>query len=183
MADLRFLLRITQSNYGSGSNYFKVAAEIAYMVTPERSDDSGVRSPLWESYLNPGEVGHFDSFAVTAQRDAQESEHFLPFYGFHIGFQNPYFVDMKRAESMTKILRKIERKLAAFETEHGYAPDFATYLTRVGIALGMKGHCYGVYSQEMRADGTHYRWMNANTLREFFTGDEWRKYSRFSNIA
>lgn len=176
MADLRFLLAVTRTNWSGGSNYFHIKAHVVYIGESSGRNPGEVLNPQFDNYGTAYErsVGDFDSLVVSAQRDAMESEHFLPWYGFGVEFDKFGGVKLKRAESMVKVLRKIERKLDKLQEDFGYPADFSTYLIRVANALGMTGHCYGIRTDEMRPDGTNYRWMNANTLAEWFTRDEWK---------
>lgn len=83
-------------------------------------------------------------------------------YGDTISFR-PHQVEIDRAQSMTATLRRINRGLERLDQQLGRSPDFATFLIRTAHILGCV--TFAEYTEEMRPDGTHYRWMDPDTVR------------------
>ncbi|WP_067481775.1 hypothetical protein [Actinomadura hibisca] len=87
-------------------------------------------------------------------------------YGDTISFR-PYQVELGRAEPMVKTLRRINRGLERLDQQLGRSPDFATSLIRVAHVIGCA--TFAEYFEELRADGSHYRWMDPDSVRWWIT--------------
>lgn len=83
-------------------------------------------------YRAPEEAALAD-FRITAFLDSSE-EHA---WGFSHGYQ-PYLVDLDRAETIVRTLRKIAKGLDKATTEQGHVTDFADYLFRVAKILRIR---------------------------------------------
>lgn len=59
-------------------------------------------------------------------------------YGWSVEYHDSLSIDLRRANSMIKTLRKIDRKLKAFSKKWGDPSSFADYVIRVANALGAK---------------------------------------------
>lgn len=59
-------------------------------------------------------------------------------YGWKLEYSQPWSVDLRRAESMVRTLRKAERGMTKTYAERGDTADFAEFVGRVATALGVK---------------------------------------------
>lgn len=154
--DIRFIVSTKTTANFDDSRYLHVTANVV-VVTAE-----GIRNPLFDSYANEG-AGHLDGYQVTAQMDNTSNR----FYGFRADFGDLYRVGLKRAESMVKVLRKIDRHLAKLDVKYGYVTDVSAFAARVADAIGSTdAHCFGIKSTNgWSHDDSGYRWLDTDGLR------------------
>lgn len=159
--DTRILLTSeTMPDYGSG-RFLRLSAHPVYIIDGEvRNFVDGVMTD------EP-----FADLRITAQHDERSS---TGPYSWRVDYFQPYTVGLRRAETMVKTLRRIDRRMAAMQTELGYPESYAAYVARVGKVLGVKS--YGWRSEEMTINGTHYQWHGADWIvdivQRFVTGFE-----------
>jgi len=75
----------------------------------------------------------------------------------------PNSVDLPRAHSMATFLRRTDRQVAALAQQFGAPSDFAGYLTRFAVALGIT--VFAEHCAELQPDGTHWTWMDTEQMR------------------
>lgn len=151
--DLRFSVRTPEHDWGPGSRYLNVEARIVVL-------DEHRAQPEWVYPRDYGDHNQWADLVVAAQMG--DSHGHGDFYGRDITFA-PHRVNAQRAESMAKVFRSLERKMTDSDARLGYPTDFASYLARVAIAIGMpEVRCFGKPSQ-IHADG--HTWLDVDGLR------------------
>jgi hypothetical protein len=75
--------------------------------------------------------------AITAYLDDTGDKN--AWFGFSTEYVESHRVDLDRAESMTKTLRRLRRDLDRQQDTYGYATDLPTYVARVVVALKLDG--------------------------------------------
>lgn len=98
--------------------------------------DEGIRNP--GSSIYDREDLHLAGLQIRAQADSGSHG---PFYGYDLIYDHPYEVELRRAEAMVKLLRKVDRTL--------------TVLQKLGVKVGAGGWSY---------DENTYRWMDVMGL-------------------
>ncbi len=105
--------------------------------------------------------GPYDDLVVRAQAHMKSGD--AEFYGWSVVYRQPYEVNLDRAETMVKTLRKVNRHMEKLTTKFGSPQNFAEYVGRVADALGAASdNPFGVPST-MYPDGQ--RWTNVDGLR------------------
>jgi hypothetical protein len=118
-----------------------------------------VLSPL---FTDPG--GRYDQYAdlhVRASVDVNNVNNGRS-YAWAYEFR-PITVNLPRAQSMAAFLRRTDRQMAALAQQLGSPTDFADYLARFALALGIT--VFAEHCAELRPDGTHWKWMDVNQMR------------------
>lgn len=88
------------------------------------------------------------------------------FYGYRAEYK-PFCVDLAKAESMTRVLRRIGKRMTELDGRFGYVQDLPTFMGRLAEALAItERQCF---ARRVRGDadinGTGYRWMDVDNLR------------------
>lgn len=76
-------------------------------------------------------------FTVTAQADCDSRER-TNLYGWAARFEDVYAVDARKAESMLRTLKMVDRKLEKFDAEWGRPDKFSTFVIRAAKAIGAR---------------------------------------------
>lgn len=84
-------------------------------------------------------------------------------YGWRVEYKQPYSVTLRDAETMVKLLRKIDKGLAKLDAKLGRAESFGAYVARVAIVLGVE-HFGKKVDANHDYDGTGYRWLGAENF-------------------
>ena len=127
MADTKLRLAMclqVETEYGTS----RIVARIVTVA-----DDGSLRNPLSSSY---DDDAPYADFAVTAYVD---NEHTAP-WGMSYEYRRPFTVNLRTAENMVKILRKIDRGMQRLNASQGYVTEnnYAEYLFRVAGVLGIR---------------------------------------------
>lgn len=156
--DIRFIFDIERD-----VDYERFKAHIVYMVDPDpqRSpNDSGVRNPL-DSDAEP--LASLADFTITAQRSTDPND---DWYAWRISYKRPYRVELHDAERMVKFLRNVTKKLAKLNERYGRPDTLAAFCGRVADVLGcQQSRVWGTRYPELRATGTHYDFIDVDSLR------------------
>lgn len=134
-------------------------ANVVYLTTPDRGrkNDAGVRNPM----ASDGETAAYASLGVTAYFNPE-----FGWYGWGVSYVEPTHVELRQAEHMVKMLRKIRRALDRFNETLGSETDLAGFCGRVAQAIGVtNAMSFGEYAKEMQMSETHYRWTDVDGLR------------------
>jgi hypothetical protein len=153
-------LRIVVNAKRSDADSIRFVGRVTYMADRDENRDGGLRNPL--GFDSDDTLVALADLAITAYHN----EDFGGWYGWAVEYHDAHSIDLRRAELMTKQLRKLNKAMAKLDEQFGTASDFPTYCGRVAHALGCTNpNPFGRYSKEMRANGTHYHWMNVDYLR------------------
>jgi len=160
--DVRFLVDVFTPHYSHSRDYLIVKVQAVYV------SDGHIRNPHFSTY-DPEKVGHLDSFVIEGQA-SKDSQDF--YYSGHRSaqYREIYSVELPRAESMTKTLRRIAKYLDQRWEINGEAQDFAEFCEWVARALGVKrqnlfaikieGHS-GTYDENV------YHWLSTDEFRTY----------------
>lgn len=92
---------------------------------------------------------------------------------YDLCFRDVHSVDQRRAETMVKVLRRVNRALERLREQFGYPKGPAQSAAYLANALGVKGDRPFVrYVKEMRIDGTNYAHMSADSLADWLREQE-----------
>jgi hypothetical protein len=80
--------------------------------------------------------GWMDGFRVNSQINSDERK--SGFYGMDCEYRDVYSIGIRKAESMAKWLKKIDKSLEKQQAELGYCRTCAEYIWRVAKACGCK---------------------------------------------
>lgn len=157
MSNVKFYLQSKRENYGEPS--LLVSLHPAYLT-----EEGAPRNPQWEGLVRNG-LDELASFEISARYGES-----FGWYGWQAEFRDVYCVDLPRAESMVRVLRTVQRKLAAQDKAYGSPPDFPTYCARVAKAVGatLDGSTFGLPAprgETIWASGERYRWTDVDSLR------------------
>lgn len=125
------------------------------VASVSRVTSSGeLRRPSFRS----GDMGaHLADFEVSAYLDRDNEHAWCPGHYF-----DAYRVDLDEAESIVKVLRKIQKGMDKVTREHGYlaADDFTGYLFRVAAIVGIR--TYYVRNSERGREMTGEKFRHAD---------------------
>lgn len=92
----------------------------------------------------------------------------LGWFGWSVAYREPIEVDVERAATMLKILRKVKASMERAEREFGHPESFPAFAMRAVRALGATtDRPFGVHDPARSVDGTKYRWFSPDGLRSF----------------
>lgn len=130
----------------------------AYPVKILDAPESGIRN-----FTNVGfDAEPLADLHVVAQLDRTSNGQ--P-YGWKVEYRDVYSVDLRRADTMLKTLRKVERGLTRIQTELGYPETFPAYLARVAKVLGIKRFGWRVGERNGHSySDNEYRWTDADGM-------------------
>lgn len=114
----------------------------------------------------PEEVALAD-FRITAFLDSSE-EHA---WGFSHGYQ-PYLVDLDRAETIVRTLRKIAKGLDKATAERGHVTDFADYLFRVAKILRIRSFYLRNSDRRREITGQAFAQVDATSIQHWVREQE-----------
>lgn len=100
------------------------------------TDDGEIRNPGYDYGIDDA---HFNDLMVSAYvNDTGESAGNV--YGLSVDYRDVFSVDLKRAEGMVKLLRKVTRGMDKLNDAEGYVSEgaYAAYLLRVARVLGIR---------------------------------------------
>lgn len=125
----------------------------------DRHERGTVLSPLFESggRYNPYADLHVRAL-LNVKGDVSEGR----CYGWSYGYR-PLTVNLARAQTITAMLRRTQRQLAALAQQWGTPADFAAYVSHFAVALGIAA--FAEHTAQMRPDGTHWRWLDVDQMR------------------
>ena len=148
-------------------DFFHVRAAVSYL------DEAGEL----KSYKGPDER-KFDGLTVSCQAggiSATAGE--LEPYAFSVEYRNLYSLDLAKAESAVKVLRKISKGLDKLNAKYGRADRFGAFVLRVADVLGIDSFVFnksespnGWDIRVIDAEAAEY-WINA-AAREWKTETE-----------
>lgn len=125
-SDIRIMISFKEGGGYSDYSYLTLEANITHM-TPE-----GIRNFGGSRYdREPG--SDLAELIVSGQASNSPDE---GFYGLSHEYKNVYAVDLWKADSMAKCLRRIQRRMEAIATKYGSPRDAGTYLAHFADAVG-----------------------------------------------
>lgn len=127
--------------YANPQDYAGKAALVlkAHMVT---CDQQGRQIRNMDSYIgatdvrNPIDESALRDLCAETVEYAGENTH--ESHWWNMTYQQPYEVDLRRAEGMARALKHLQKQIARMEQKEGRPMSFGQYLTRVARAFGAK---------------------------------------------
>ena len=177
-ADVRFYVQVTDSdgNCFGGSQYAHFTAR-AMVLARESHGQSDATYPLTlhapDSYSIPGNARELAGLEITAQMDESSRD----WYGWSVHYSRDQ-VDIRGAEEIVKVLRKITRKMDAIAAEYGRPTDLAAFCAHAVKAITAQGKPFmRPVKPEHDYESSGYRSMDVDSLRWFIQQEtaEWRK--------
>lgn len=161
-------------SYGS----VRLNAEVCYRNMPGKTfnpthDTGTVLNPQFEPWSdNP--YGQFQNLQVTALLDTDSTLNDGRSYGWEYSYHNVFDVNLDFAQQIVKTLRRLNSAMSKLRAERGTPNTFAEYLTHFANAIGCTR--FAEYSKELRADGTHWVWMDIDQMHAWV-----RKHERHNH--
>lgn len=180
--DVRFAVTITgdDGNRYGGTQYRKFHAR-AYIWAPDKySDSHGYELHDPDSYsIEGGKARALKGLQITAQADNDSMKRAgNEWYAWEVSVDR-YVVQLKDAEEILPVLRKIAKRVDALSTELGRPETLAQYCAyAVGaVTRERRPFMHRVTDPARDFEGTGYRAMDANDLAYLLYSDavEWRK--------
>lgn len=116
---------------------------------------------------SPPDEAALADFRITAYLDSSE-EHA---WGFSHGYQ-PYLVDLDRAETIVRTLRKIAKGLDKATTEQGHVTNFADYLFRVAKILRIRSFYLRNSDRRREITGQKFSRVDATSVQHWVREQE-----------
>ena len=86
-------------------------------------------------------------------------------YGWTAEYRNAFSVDLRRAEQMIKLLRKVDRGMEKLRGEWGYPATFPVYVSRVAKIIGATSFGFAVdKGRGWSYDDGEYRWTDVDGM-------------------
>jgi hypothetical protein len=147
--ELALLIDTRTSDYGNG-------ATLHFEIHPVKVlADGSVRN-----FVDWGGSTPLADLRISAQHDHVTAQP----YGWRVEYAQPHSVELARAQSMVKQLRKIERGLERMRAEYAYPESFTAYVTRVAKILGAKRYGWRHPDGGLFPNGERYRWTDADSM-------------------
>jgi len=115
------LARPSKDDSCSGSNggYRHLRFDLVSVVDTYDPDQRQIRNDLRDET---------NDLVLTSQADQYRPDEM---YGYELCYERPYRIGLHRLTRMQQFLAAVERKMERMKQEHGAAPDFASYVTRI----------------------------------------------------
>jgi hypothetical protein len=127
----------------------------------------------------PAAVRALKGLRVQAQMD----DHSAACYGYRVHFGAEHDqLDLREAERILPVLRRIDRKMTALSDRFGYPRDLETFLSHLADALGITGKPFvRRVTDGQDYEGTGHRSMDTDALR-YWLADETSKWRERHSI-
>jgi hypothetical protein len=168
---IRFLVDVRLSKY---SDHGRLEA----VIYPVRLEDGKIRNISW-GYTSEREEYADLRIEGWVDRDSSNQDDF--YFGYNpIEYREVCTVDQRRAETMAKTLRRINKKIESLSSVYGNPQDFAGLCAFFAVAVANSSG--NVFARRVPNSGrgwsyddSEYQWMDSNSLRYYFQ-DELRKW-------
>lgn len=138
------------------TQHFGERPTLQLWATPVKVATDGEVFNYVESSYDPAPLA---DLRVRAQHDYAAEP-----YAWRVEYHSPYAVDLRRAQEMAKMLRKVERGLERVRLEYGYPESFPAYVARVGKILGIKRYGWRHPDGGIFPTGERYRWTDVDGM-------------------
>jgi len=126
---------------GSNGGYRHLKFDLVSVVDTYDPDRRQIRNDLRDET---------NDLVLTSQGDQYRPDEM---YGYELCYERPYRIGLHRLTRMQKFLAAVEKKMERMKQEHGAAPDFASYVTRICRILDV--HCL-IEKREAGSDWSSY---------------------------
>ena len=174
--DLRLHVRFEDSPYNSfGDRYSHVYVMPVIMARGKygRQEFTAWDVDSYELDDVPATVRALKNLRIKAQMDDRNRE----FYAYRVHFDVDQ-VDLREAERILPILRRIDKKMTALSDRFGYPRDLETFLSHLADALGITGRPFvRRVTDDQDYEGHGHRSMDTDSLRWWLADQarEWRE--------
>jgi hypothetical protein len=161
--DIRFIVDVTPKNDSYSGR------SLALTVTPVIIDEAG-------KIRNPDSASEYEGLMVESNLYDSNTDFFL---GYDFVRFDIYRIDARRAESLVKTFRRLQKCFAALDEKWGRPDDTTDTLARLADAVrGSVGFCFGRCTTKggWSYDDNEYRWMDVDGLRSWLQQQikEWK---------
>jgi hypothetical protein len=162
---IRFIVDVAPDQYD--------ATRLLATVYPVYLEDDKIRNCSW-SYLGDRGADYAD-LRVQGWLDKAGG-----WTDFHYGiahepleYREVFSLDLNRAMSMVKTLRRLTKKIDSLKTRYGDPQDFAGYLHYLALAFGNTAPGGAIFARKVSGrnwtyDDNEYLWMDSTALRYYF---------------
>jgi hypothetical protein len=159
--DIRLLVSTEDTN-SFGDQTLRLTVNVVVLT------DDGIRNPSfgWSDETGAGDLANLQVDAWLGKRDSTW------LWPREVEYRSVYDVDLRRAESMVKTLRRINKRFNAMSERYGYPQDLAGWLNYLANAVGAtKTAVFGYlvkrdpHTAINAYDDGDYRWVGVNELR------------------
>lgn len=167
--DVRMLVDVYSPS--GASDYLTAKVTLVYV------SDGHIRNPQFSGY-DPEKVAHLANLSIEGQASKDSTSFYFSWDA--VRYEQLYGVTLRHAESMVRTLKKVEKFLEKATDIDGHPVDFAQYVTRVALALGIKEGNFiacKVGGSSWSYDENTYRWLNEYELRDYLRTrlDQWKE--------
>lgn len=170
--DFRFIVDVRPSRYSTDRNRLDAVIYVVYL------EDGKIRNCSWSSLADPGAEYADLRIEGWIDKDSRDDKDF--YYGHEpLEYREVYSIDQRRAESMAKTLRRLNKKIETLTNKYGRPTDFAGFLSYLAQAMGVNprnAFARKVSGRGWSYDDGEYRWMDVDGLRHHLSEKirEWR---------
>lgn len=154
---LAFVLQV-ESSYGTT----EIVGSVVYL-----GDDGRLRSPLWPDYRHP-EIARYADFRVHAYLDRDNPRA----WGWGHSYTPHKISDIDHAQTILRMLRKIDKGLNATNSEQGYVDHFAAYLFRIAAILRIRTYYVRNFDKTVEMTGERFGRRDAMGVQRWITEHE-----------
>jgi hypothetical protein len=157
--DVRFLVNVAPNQYDP--------TRLDATVYPVIIEDDKIRNCQW-SWLGDRGAEYADLKVVGWLDKGSSSGDF--YCGEPLEYREIFSLDVRRAESMVKTLRRLTKKIDALKAKYGEPQDFAGYLHYLALAVsgGAPRFARKTSGRGWSYDDSEYLWMDSTALRYHF---------------
>jgi hypothetical protein len=179
--DIRFAVTITDTGYAYDRQTYRHFAARAYVLGVDKYGSTGrpeLLSPTDYSVPESGKVRALAGLEITAQADSDSMRRRGDeWYAWTVAYDR-HRIELKDAEEILPILRKITRRIEALTAEHGRPATLAQFCSYAVKAItGERQPFMRKVPDSQDYEGHGYRSMDTDALSYHLQSDatEWRK--------
>ena len=158
--NIRFTITVRPPTYGSDNGRLEA------VVHPVIIEGGKIRNLSWGYGSEGGDLADLQANAWIDKTFDREG--FIFQTSDCLEYREVYSINERRAESMAKTLRLLNRRISKLIEKFGYPQDFAAYLGYLAQAVGCKDRnafARRISNNGWSYDDGEYRWMDVDALR------------------
>lgn len=181
-ADIRFNVTFDSvDDRIGGSNQYAHFTARCYVLAVDKygsKETPELISP--DSYAAPMDAAPLAGLTITAQMDdsTARGDTARAWYGYRVEYEVNRGVELRKAEEMVKVLRKIQRQMDKIAGQYGAPGDLSAFCGYAVTAIAGHGRVFTrPVKPEQDIEGTGYRSMDVSGLRDYIDmeTENWRK--------
>lgn len=179
--DIRFAVTVSDTGYAYDRTTYRHFTARAYVLGVDKYGSSGrpeLLSPTDYSVPESGKTRALAGLQITAQADGDSMKRRGDeWYAWEVSYDR-HTVQLRDAEEILPVLRKIDRTTVKLSAEHGRPVTLAQFCSYAARAItGERSPFMRTVPDSQDYDGTGYRSMDTDALGYHLLSDaaEWRK--------